>query len=64
MFKAAVFDMDGLMFDTERLVYDNWQQMMDEGGYPYSIEDFKQTVGRRKAEVQNLHLGRYGAEFP
>ena len=64
MIKAAVFDMDGLMFDTERLVYDNWQQMMDERGYEYSIEDFKQTVGRRKAEVQNFYFGRYGVDFP
>ena len=64
MIKAAVFDMDGLMFDTERLVYDNWQQMMDERGYDYSIEDFKQTVGRRKAEVQNFYFGRYGADCP
>ena len=48
MIKGAVFDMDGLMFDTERLVYDNWQRMMDEIGLPYDIEVFKQTVGRRK----------------
>ncbi len=46
MIKGAVFDMDGLMFDTERLVYDNWQRMMDEIGLPYDIEVFKQTVGR------------------
>ena len=64
MFKAAVFDLVGLMFDTERLVYDNWQQMMDGSGYPYTIEDFKQTVGRRKAEVQNFYFGKYGADFP
>ena len=47
MLKAAVFDMDGLMFDTETLVYRIWQRMMDEEGYPYSLEDFKQTVGKR-----------------
>lgn len=64
MLKAAVFDMDGLMFDTERLVYRNWQDMMDKRGYDYSIEDFKQTVGRRKAEVQNFYFGKYGKDFP
>ena len=64
MLKAAVFDMDGLMFDTETLVYRNWQAMMDEAGYPYSLDDFKQTVGKRKAEVQNFYFGRYGADFP
>ena len=64
MLRAAVFDMDGLMFDTETLVYQNWQKMMDEAGYPYSLDDFKQTVGKRKAEVQNFYFGKYGAEFP
>ena len=41
MIKGAVFDMDGLMFDTERLVYENWQHMMDELGLPYDLEAFK-----------------------
>ena len=56
--------MDGLMFDTERLVYENWQKMMDSSGYPYSLEDFKQTVGRRKMEVQRFYFGKYGDDFP
>ncbi len=64
MLKGAVFDMDGLMFDTERLVYDNWQRMMDEYGYPYDIEFFKQTIGKRKAEVQNIYRSRFGEDFP
>lgn len=64
MITAAVFDMDGLMFDTERLVYENWQKMMDSSGYPYSLEDFKQTVGRRKMEVQRFYFGKYGDDFP
>ncbi len=64
MIKSAVFDMDGLMFDTERLVYDNWQRMMDEIGLPYDIEVFKQTVGRRKKEVELFYRATYGNDFP
>ncbi len=62
--KGAIFDMDGLMFDTERLVYENWQSMMDERGLPYDLDVFKQTVGRRKKEVELFYLDRYGADFP
>lgn len=64
MIRGAVFDMDGLMFDSERLVYENWQSMMDERGYAYSLDDFKQTVGRRKNEVQRFYFGKYGDDFP
>ena len=64
MITAAIFDMDGLMFDTERLVYENWQRMMDERGYDYSLDDYKQTVGRRKLETQRFYYGKYGDDFP
>ena len=64
MISAAVFDMDGLMFDTERLVYENWQDMMDERGYDYDLEFFKQTVGKRKNEVQRIYFDCFGDDFP
>ncbi len=64
MITAAVFDMDGLMFDTERLVYQNWQKMMDERGYDYNLDFFKTTVGKRKNEVQRLYFDRFGDDFP
>lgn len=64
MVKAAIFDMDGLMFDTERLVYENWQKLMDERGYEYSLDIYKHTVGRRKAEVEFFYSEQYGEDFP
>ena len=64
MLKGAVFDMDGLMFDTERLVYENWQQMMDSLGYPYDLKFFKLTIGKRKKEVEQIYLSRFGKDFP
>ena len=64
MITAAVFDMDGLMFDTERLVYENWQKLMDERGYNYNLDFFKQTVGKRKLEVQRIYFDRFGDDFP
>lgn len=64
MITAAVFDMDGLMFDTERLVYENWQKMMDERGYDYNLDFFKRTVGKRKLEVQRIYFDRFGDDFP
>ena len=64
MIKGTVFDMDGLMFDSERITYNGWQKLMDENGYEYSIDVFKQTVGRRKKEVEQFYYSKYGKDFP
>lgn len=63
MIKGAVFDMDGLMFDTERLVYETWQMMMDELGFEYSLDIFKNTIGLRTDMAENYYNSLYGDGF-
>ena len=43
MKKAAIFDMDGTMFDTERIWKENWEKMIGEFGYE-SDPDFPKNV--------------------
>ncbi|MEE1219713.1 MAG: HAD family phosphatase [Ruminococcus sp.] len=62
-FKGAVFDMDGLMLDSEKVVYQSWQTVMDEAGYPYSLDIFKRTVGLRVDSTEQLYKSIYGADF-
>lgn len=64
MIKGAVLDMDGLMIDSEKIVYQNWTKMMTEAGYDYSLDFYKKTLGKRKAEVEKIYLAAYGADFP
>ncbi len=64
MFKGAIFDMDGLMIDSEKVVYENWQKIMDDNSYEFDIEVFKQTVGKRKVEVEQFYYQKYGNDFP
>ncbi len=63
MIKGAVFDMDGLMFDSERIVYENWQKMMDEHGYEYNLDIFKNTIGLRSDVTEQYYKSLYGEDF-
>ncbi len=63
MIRGAIFDMDGLMFDSERLVYEIWQEMMDENGFNYNLEVFKKTIGLRTDKAEQYYCNLYGSSF-
>lgn len=43
--KAVIFDMDGLMFDTEKIYYKSNQTVADELAMEYSFETYSQFIG-------------------
>lgn len=50
MIQAVIFDMDGLMFDTERLCRDAIVQVGKELGYPHLAEFTLELMGRNERE--------------
>jgi HAD superfamily hydrolase (TIGR01509 family) len=61
---AVLFDMDGLMLDTERLLYAAWQRAMADFGYEASEEVFLASVGTTVQSTNQLLRAAYGPDFP
>jgi HAD superfamily hydrolase (TIGR01509 family) len=48
---GVIFDMDGLLFDTEMIYYQSTQKIADEMGIPYSKETYLKYLGVSDEEV-------------
>jgi len=53
-FRAAIFDMDGLLIDSERPILDAWLQAAREFGAPLAEADYLRVVGCGEADTRAL----------
>jgi len=63
-FTAAIFDMDGLLLDSERAIMESWQQAAREFGAELKTEHYLQLIGRRGADVRTLFRSILPEGFP
>lgn len=61
---AVIFDMDGLMLDTERIAQAAWQRAGAELGYSLPDEIYLQAVGRTAPATELLFRGHLGQDAP
>lgn len=61
---AVIFDMDGLMFDTERIAQVAWSKAAAACGYEFSDEIFRGVIGRRLPDVEQYTNQAFGRNFP
>ena len=61
---AVIFDMDGVIFDSERLVLECWEKI----GAKYHLEGMREAflpcIGTNSVKTKEIVLERYGEDFP
>lgn len=50
--EAVLFDMDGLLLDTENVNYACWHKALLEQGIDYPIEEYKKLIGMRDEDAK------------
>jgi len=61
---GAIFDMDGLMLDTERPLISIWPQAAKPLGWDIPREIIFRTIGINSNDMRALFLSEYGPDFP
>ncbi len=65
MIKAVVFDMDGVLFDTERLYNIAWKEAAKDHPIGMEVDDLiVQCIGLNSNDTRALFVRLFGADFP
>ena len=61
-FKAAIFDMDGLLIDSERAISTAWIEGARALGFKLEMADFMQVIGTASQQSTAILVGLLGSE--
>ena len=65
MKKAVIFDMDGIIFDSERATYECWMEIAKKYGFASDLDiPYMKCVGVNIRRCEELFREHYGDSFP
>lgn len=62
--KSVIFDMDGVMFDTEKLAKRFWKEVAKKFNYRINDRIFKETIGLNVLKTKKIYKKHFGNKFP
>jgi HAD superfamily hydrolase (TIGR01509 family) len=62
--KAILFDMDGVIFDTERVYLEGWKKVFKKYGYEMKKEIYVSVMGTGRKNVSETFVRIYGEDLP
>lgn len=62
--QLLIFDMDGLILDTERIALKSWEIMLKEYQYQFDKDFLISLFGTTEASMESRFKNRYGQDFP
>lgn len=64
LYKSVVFDMDGVIFDSERAVMQCWEEVASRHNIPDIEKAILACTGTTMVRTREIMLNLYGADFP
>lgn len=64
MKKAVIFDMDGLLIDSERITYEEYTKYLTSIGYSFTLEIYQGLLGQTETQLRQIFYALYGKDFP
>ena len=62
--EAVIFDMDGVIFDTERVYLEDWIKVFKQYGYDMKKEIYVSVMGTGRKNVKRVFIKEFGKELP
>jgi HAD superfamily hydrolase (TIGR01509 family) len=63
-YSAVIFDLDGIILDTEPMSRDGWKRAAAKAGYKLTDEVFQNVIGLGIKNIEMFFKGIFGEDFP